>query len=853
MPELPFLFFRRPAVTGRKVLFGRGRPYQKPTAAQQRVRLQARFDQIVQSFQGLQATIAGADPEQVIVIEAIADTVDDVSKAASKIPGLEWLAERDLDDIPPEFGFTDGRTPERPLSRRLYALMSSQAAMDQLLGLWRTWVNDPAARARQGFGPFKNLFTLLRDIRRWGPEDRIASTGIIERWQEDVEVATTIRFEVEFWFRSDPTLRQRAFEDVDNLVTGLGGQRLDQCTIPEIRYHGSLVELPTPVVQQFLTDIQTQNYPPLLRSQGVMFFRPQAQSIFTSQPPQVVPFDLGQRIQAPLPADGNPVVAILDGCPTVNHDALNARIIVDDPDDHAQAYQPDQQQHGTAIASLVLHGDLNANGPSLARRVYVRPIFLPGPLQNEITPPNRLLVDLIHRAIRRLFEGDGREPAAAPSVRIINLSLGIPEQPFDSEISPLARLLDWLSWKYKVLIVVSIGNRKVPIALEDNWETLSDDELVARVLQAMQRDQFQRRPLSPAEAINCVSVGAVHADDCAAFVAGGRVDLLRNKRLPSPINTVSSGFRRSTKPEILLPGGRLLYRQNPGGNGQPVFAAADSIASPGIMSAAPGLAPMELNRVKHSCGTSNAAALASRCAALAFERISTQDIPADCDPLTDQFYAVLLKALLVHGASWGEAANYILQAFPDSADPWQKLARLRQQFLGYGEVDVTRCLAADAHRATLLGWSSIAEGQGHRFELPLPPSLSARTETRRLTVTLAWFTPVNQQHKDYRRAQLWIDVPEEEVGTNSLGLDTNSARRGTVEHRIFQGAEAVPFLEGDTLSLLVSCKEDAGKLEGSVPYAVAVTLEVGAGVGIDVYQEIRNRIRQPVAVEVRPQ
>jgi hypothetical protein len=274
--------------------------------------------------------------------------------------------------------------------------------------------------------------------------------------------------------------------------------------------------------------------------------------------------------------------------------------------------------------------------------------------------------------------------------------LGIPEQPFDSEISPLARLLDWLSWKYKVLIVVSIGNRKVPIALEDNWETLSDDELVARVLQAMQRDQFQRRPLSPAEAINCVSVGAVHADDCAAFVAGGRVDLLRNKRLPSPINTVSSGFRRSTKPEILLPGGRLLYRQNPGGNGQQVFAAADSIASPGIMSAAPGLAPMELNRVKHSCGTSNAAALASRCAALAFERISAQDIPADCDPLTDQFYAVLLKALLVHGASWGEAAHYILQAFPDAADPWQKLARLRQQFLGYGEVDITRCLASHA-------------------------------------------------------------------------------------------------------------------------------------------------------------
>ena len=102
MPELPFLFFRRPAVTNRRGLSGGGRPYQKPTANQQRARLQARFDQIVNSFQGLQANIVGADPEQVVVIETLTEAVDNVAKAAARIPGLEWLAERDLDDVPPE-------------------------------------------------------------------------------------------------------------------------------------------------------------------------------------------------------------------------------------------------------------------------------------------------------------------------------------------------------------------------------------------------------------------------------------------------------------------------------------------------------------------------------------------------------------------------------------------------------------------------------------------------------------------------------------------------------------------------------------------------------------------------------
>ena len=50
-------------------------------------------------------------------------------------------------------------------------------------------------------------------------------------------------------------------------------------------------------------------------------------------------------------------------------------------------------------------------------------------------------------------------------------------------MSPLGRLLDWLSWKYKVLFIVSIGNCDSDIAieaLESQWEGLTDDELVRR-------------------------------------------------------------------------------------------------------------------------------------------------------------------------------------------------------------------------------------------------------------------------------------------------------------------------------------------------------------------------------------
>jgi hypothetical protein len=851
MADLPFLVFPSPLRTTRSVPPGGGRTFTKPTPAQQQARLQTRFDQIVQSFQNLQAIVAGIDPEQVIVLETLTASVENVAKAVVQIPGLEWLAERDLEAAPPEFGFGDPAS-DATIPKRLYALMSNQNGMTQLLALWSGWVANPDQRAKRNFGPFKQLFTLLRDIRRWGAQDRIESTGILQTWREEVAVRTTISFEIEFWFRGQQAQRQRAYAEIENLVQDLRGQCLDQTNIPEILYHATLVELPTTIVDQFIRGIQNQNYAQLLRSESVMFFRPRAQSTLGLQPIEPVNLDFAARLRdRPIEA-GDPVLAVLDGVPVENHAALAGRLVVDDPDGHGPMYQADQQQHGTAMASIILHGDLNGDGPSLKRRIYVRPIFHPDTFNlREITPPNRLLVDLIHKAIRRIFEGDGEQPAVAPTVRIVNLALGNPEQPFDREISPLGRLLDWLSWKYKVLILVSIGNRIVPLNLGAPLDGVEDEDVIARVLQAMQVEQIQKRPLSPSEAINCLSVGAVHADESPTYVQGNRVDLLRGRRLPTPISTIATGFRRSTKPEVLFPGGRLLYQAPPDGNGS-VFSAVQSVRAPGIMAAAPGIAPMEVNRVGHSCGSSNATALASRCAVLAHERLLGMEIPGDCEPLDATYQAVLVKALLVHGASWGDASRLIEKAFPTPGDQWQRLSRIKQQFLGYGEVDITRCLSANEQRATLLGWSTISDGEGHAFEMPLPPTLAASTELRRLTATLAWLTPTNQQHKDYRRAQLWIDVPEQNIGTQREGLDAASARRGTVEHRTFRGTAAVPFIDGTKLRILVSCKEDAGTLDVAVPYAIAVSLEVGPDVQIDIYQQINSRIRPVVGIQARP-
>jgi len=111
---------------------------------------------------------------------------------------------------------------------------------------------------------------------------------------------------------------------------------------------------------------------------------------------------------------------------------------------------------------------------------------------------------------------------------------------------------------------------------------------------------------------------------------------------------------------------------------------------------------------------------------------------------------VLLKALLVHGARWGESKEAIARAIPlaDKA--------LIARMLGYGTADVTRVMECAQHRATAIGFGALTEDQAHRFTFPLPPSLSGRNDWRRLVVTLAWFTPINAAHRAYRRAQLFF-------------------------------------------------------------------------------------------------
>jgi len=851
MPERPLLVFPEPDEAPRSK--GRSFPgkVHRPTHGRQGQRLSPRLDQLQQAFEArrveVQQTIAGIDPEQVLVIETIG-SIEDFANAVRRIDGFEWMGELELDEIAPDEDFYDEKRPEKELSGRLFLVMTNQQALEQLLSLWRRYKDEPDMEFQRGLKRFAYVFDTLKAVRRWGVQDRLLETGLLDAWREDLthDSDAPIRFEAELWFRGSEEKRASGEHVLGQLVTELGGRVVTQCTISEIAYHAILGELPRNAVQEIVDDPSTS----LVQCDNVMFFRPVGQMSSGEKLPEGESEAYVPAAEKPLPTR-DPIVAVLDGLPLANHQLLADRLVVDDPDDWAGEYTAAERLHGTAMASLVLHGDLNSNGDALESRVYVRPIMKPliglSPPLAECMPGDVLPVDLIHRAVRRLFEGEGDEGPVAGSVKIVNLSIGDPSRAFDRAMSPLGRLLDWLGRQYQVLFVVSGGNCLGDIDLgmsEAEFAVLSPTECEDAIVKAILRDGRMRRLLSPAESINSVTVGATHRDSSQVGHMSNVLDPFLVE-LPSPVSPLGTGYRRSVKPDIIHPGGRQLYRK-PFAGGDAKLQVVEHHSPPGCRVAHPGRQG-QLSHTVHSAGTSNAAALVSRNAALCYEAL-TEVLEAQAPAFANGPHVIpLLKALVVHGASWGEAGERLRQIIEAGNDARQTRALLGR-WLGYGVPQFSRAVECTEERATILGFGELEDGEAHVFRLPLPPSLGARREWRRLTVTLGWMSPIASRTQKYRTAGLWFEADADGLSASRTGVEWQAVRRGTVQHEMFEGEQAVPISDGDTLTIQVNCRKDAGKIEQPVPYGLVVSLEVAEGVDVAIYEEVRTRIAVPVQV-----
>jgi len=843
VPDYPLLVFPSHQVMNRPDGHGRGVMPHKPGRTRQVVSLGPRFDSLRHAFEAerlaFQANPQGLAPEFVLVIET-RGRIEDFHRAAQAI-GMDWLGELDREDLEPDddFWIPNPRTKERtdkPLEGRLYLGMTNQQAMQQLLSLWERY------RTGQDLGygntKWRDLFDYAKEIRRWAARDRLRPE-LIEVWSEENDTPS-VPFRVELWFREGDHGHEAA---VRSAITEAGGEVLAVSRIEEIRFHALKGRIPRAIAQAaiaFAEGGDEHALATIFRRNEVRVFLPEAQGV-TTMAPEV---EASTGVVLPPPEYVEPVVALLDGHPFAGHHLLDGRLRINDPDDTLARYQPGDMRHGTAMASLILHDELDTGASPLTSPIYCRPILEPDPNcpGREHVPETAFAEDRVHRAVVEMFEGE--EPAAY-GVRIVNLSVG--ENAFDDVLSPWARLIDWLAFKYRLLFCVSAGNHTgaIETGMSDaEFQALPEAAKIATTLGHLGQTLRERKLRSPGEAINAITVGAVHHDGSTIQYLANRVDLLPSTGLPSPVSRVGPGYRKAIKPEVLFSGGRQLYGKQ-GANGR--YKIAPVSMPPGQKVAMPDTQGTgNITYTAHTRGTSNATALASRAAARFTSILATLHTLPGGERIDRDTTAPLLKALLVHGASWPDDTSALAQAIPV---PNHRRKRAIARFLGYGIADAARVESCTAERATVLGCGLLNQDQAHEYAFPLPVELSGSTEWRRLTITLAWLSPVNHRHRAYRQAKLSFDPPTEQLALKRQQADWQQAQNGTVQHEILDGAKARAFQDGDVLRIKISAQGDTQQLfDQAVPYGLAVTLEVEEACGLPIYERVREKLAVVIPV-----
>lgn len=859
----PLLAFGPPQFVGRPRQPSRPVPkVSGPGARRQGERLKPQFRELTAAFAAERAHLGEGTPDEVdpalVVVFDLAGSVKDFHRAIDRIEGFEFLSEMlgDQFDGDDDFYMVErgkGRTDKR-VSHTLYLVMSNAKAIDELIRLFALWQQDPSITLERGLGKFKAAFEQLTAIRRWGPEDRIRETGLRERWQETVEMigqsVSTVFVEVELWYRRDPTQRAAAERHVEQVVTSSGGTVLDRSVIGDIAYHALLAELPIQQVESVLSD--GADTIRLLTTDEIMFVSP-----FTAM--SVAPPTLNPVTKIRLPpgdrVEGLPRIALLDGLPFQNHDALTGRLLIDDPDGLGENYAVSSRNHGTAMASLIIHGDLSARGAPLDRPLYVRPIMRPHDVMvgHERVIPNQLLTDLLHRAVKRIVEGDGDHGAAAPSVRIVNLSIGAEARALARRMSPVGRLLDWLAHSYNLLFIVSAGNHLDPITIPVGSATDADAARSA-VLRAIADGALLRGILPPGDALNALTVGATHDDRLGHIDVPSTVWDITDPGAPAHYGSTGPGVGRSVKPDIYHSGGRALYTRPVLGSDQgdvSIKLAPTAAHGPGLQVAAPGRGGATDNTV-FTVGTSNATALVSREASRLFDLLESGTFGSEDAALPDgQYHPLLVRALLAHASSWGDWDAMLRRELGlNSQDARRRLTAL----LGYGQLDTDRLGTAATNRAVVLAGGHIARDERHTYELPLPPSLRARAEWHRFTITLAYSAPTVGQLGRYRGAKVYFATPDTSLaGADRTDAEHNAVRRGSLQHEVVQGTRAMVFGDADAFPIHVECMDDAQHLRAgkTVRYALAVSIETAEQTSATIHDEVRARLRERARGRVR--
>jgi len=409
---------------------------------------------------------------------------------------------------------------------------------------------------------------------------------------------------------------------------------------------------------------------------------------------------------------------------------------------------------------------------------------------------------------------------------------------------------------------VSAGNIGDGIAIVDFPDDASflgadsADRAVA-VFRGLDAVKADRRVLAPDDCVNSLTVGAWHRDSSQEVFRGGSPFApYGDMSMPNVSSRLGPGLHRGTKPDVLFGGGRERVKFD--------HAAAQPAIRPhhlpsrfwGLKVAAP---PENGEMGLHfSIGTSAATALATHSAHRIFDALE-EAYPQLVGPMPLAERAVLLKALLVHSASWRGSEDFIRSIIdPDLALHHEHWRREVCRHLGYGFVDPEDAIACASDRATMWATGTLAPEASLTFDVPLPAVLTASAGPREVKATLAWFTPILPGHLAYRAVKLRIPSLEAPsllaagVGTTSGQPSNSQAESGTVIHRRWRDARIGDVSVGNTIPVQVQRERDRGTpIDEAISFGLAFTIEMPGA--IQVYDQVLARVQVKPRIAVRAQ
>ena len=795
----------------------------------------------------------GIAPERALVF-VTKIPINNFIRAAKRV-GLEILSEFELgkDYELPDDLISQGEGQVNPT---LYATMPTLDTFRELLRLWRKY--QKGDDAEHGSTPWWHLLDSLAELRVWGPYDRLTAENSLELenripFDDDEEV----RIELEHWPTGSEELREQWRRNTEAKIKEMGGRIIHHSSIHEgsFHYEALLVGLTAKLVRRMIDDPSTSGG--LATLDGIQFILPQ--TIAQSLPSQSSPVDINIRSFEGFEKGSAFRVLLLDGTPIAGHPALDGGIVIEDVHDLVGRSVVSSRRHATEMASLILRGDLISDGQPLAgSRVLAIPLLIDTE-EVSTSPNNHLFIDLVHVALQRVFGGN---TPLAPDIFVVNFSIGVHHSHFAGHISSLARLLDWWSYKAKVLFVVSAGNVSDDLDIEDttsiDFENASVSDRQSLIRTAQRHQRHKRTLLSPSEALNVLTIGAasLDSDPPAMNVTPRTVEICQPGEIFPAISTgIGLGPFRCIKPDLIATGGLHEIRLLPMGHALKLNVLQTTTQT-GLTVAKVSEGKPTYSRAR---GTSCATALVTRFLINAAAALTEEGGPYDGQELSRIDLALLTRALAVNGAIWPEEAETFYEDERTRIGRYQQATEEVARYFGYGFLNSGLMNEAPLHGATLVGLGQIQKDQGAIFDMPLPSSLSGDTIGRSMRVTLTWFSPVEPTRARYRLAALEAiaadgSMQEDEdsdaewrLGMKSAAPNKHLISRGTVWSRRFvhKRKKVSPFTDDAILPIRVQCRDTSGNgldQDEGIHFAMVVTLQLEDSVKYDIHKQIRNRL-----------